>query len=91
MQWEGRTEGTLSVSIRPSGRGAASGLFPLEPSNRTRFLQRAEANAQEDPPEYQEKLVYCTVTAHWNRLPRAVVEVPSLEILGIRLNSVPLL
>jgi len=44
--------------------------------------QRAQTEAQEDPSEHEEELFTLRVMEHWNRLPKEVVESPSLEIFS---------
>lgn len=48
---------------------------------------RAEADAQGVPCEHEEEL-HSAVTKHWGRLPREVLEFPSLETFQNHLDSV---
>ncbi|KAK4831874.1 hypothetical protein QYF61_019886 [Mycteria americana] len=61
------------------------GLFSLE---KRRLRQWAQTETQEVPSEHQKHFVTVRVTEHWHRLPREVVESPSLEIFENHLDTV---
>jgi len=46
--------------------------------------QQAQTEAEEVPFEHEEELLH----EHWNRLPRGVVDSPSLEVFKTRLDKV---
>jgi len=62
----------------------ASGQTLFSSAQRQDKGQWAQNDAQEVPLEHEEELLM----EHWNRLPRGIVESPSLEIFKTRLDKV---
>jgi len=62
-------------------------LFPVVPSNRTRG-NRQKVKHKRIHLNMRKNFFTLKVTEHWNRLPREVVESPSLEIFKLHLDVV---
>ncbi|GAB0181871.1 hypothetical protein GRJ2_000652400 [Grus japonensis] len=64
-------------------------LFSMVPSDRTRGNgQWAQTGTEEVPTQHEEKLLHSEGDRHCNRLPREVVESPSLEIFRTCLATI---
>ena len=74
-------------NLQGGGQEDGARIFSVVPSNKTRGnghkLKRRKFRLN-----VRKNIFLLTVTEHWNRLPREVVESPSLEIFKTRLDNV---
>ena len=74
-------------TCREGNKDERARLFSVVPSDRTRGNLQAET--QEVPSEHKETVFFtATVTEHWHRSPREVVESPTLELFKSHLDMV---
>ncbi|KGL82850.1 hypothetical protein N309_11354, partial [Tinamus guttatus] len=81
--------GLISVYkyLKGGNAGDGDGLFSVVATDRTRGNGR-KLKHQKSHRNLRKNFLMVRVTEHWNRLPREVVESPSLEIFKTRLDAV---
>jgi len=87
---KGRLRGDLrnaSKYLKGGGQEDGARLFPVVPSNRTRG-NRLKLSHRKFHLNMRKNFFTLRVTEHWNRLPREVVESPSLDRIKTHLGKV---